>query len=123
MRLPFAQTVLLILLVSQLTACAGEGASSPTTSAPSGETATASATVAWDPNTEQDLAGYRVYKGTSSGEYGTPIAVLSSTSTSYAITGLEPGQTYFLTITAFDHSGNESHPSNEIMFTAQHPSL
>ncbi len=31
--------------------------------------------IAWDPNTESDLAGYKVYYGTTSRNYGTPIDV------------------------------------------------
>ncbi len=121
--LRFAQFALLIVPAALFTACAGENVGSPSGSDSSGGTATVSATIAWDSNREPDLAGYKVYQGTASGQYGAPIAVLSSMTTRYAVSGLEQGRTYFLTITAFDQSGNESHPSNEIMFTAQQASL
>jgi hypothetical protein len=121
--LHFAQIVLLIFLPWLITACAGEGVGSPSALEPSGGTATVSVTIAWNSNGEPDLAGYKVYQGTASGQYGAPIAVLSSMTTRHAVSGLEQGRTYFLTITAFDQSGNESPPSNEIMFTIQQPVL
>jgi len=42
--------------------------------------------LAWDPNTESDLAGYKVYYGTTSGKYGTPID--AGNVTTYTLTGL-----------------------------------
>ena len=73
--------------------------------------------LAWDPNTEPDLAGYRVYYGTASGTYGAPIDVKKVTT--YTLTGLTLGQTYFLAVTAYDTSGNESDYSNEVSGTAK----
>lgn len=66
-------------------------------------------------NSETDLAGYKIYIGTSSGFYtypGSPIVV--GRTDSYAITGLPTGQTYFFAISAFDASGNESQLSAEV---------
>jgi hypothetical protein len=68
--------------------------------------------IAWDPNTEEDLAGYRVYYGTASKTYGQPITI--GKETTYAITGLIPGQRYCIAVTAFDTAGNESDFSNEV---------
>ncbi|MDO9211292.1 MAG: fibronectin type III domain-containing protein [Deltaproteobacteria bacterium] len=68
--------------------------------------------LAWDPNTESDLAGYKVYYGTTSGTYGTPID--AGNVTTYTMTGLTLGQTYFITVTAYDTSPNESGYSNEV---------
>ena len=68
--------------------------------------------LAWDQNTESDLAGYKVYYGTTSGTYGTPID--AGNVTTYTMTGLTLGQTYFVTVTAYDTSPNESGYSNEV---------
>ncbi|RMH35376.1 MAG: fibronectin type III domain-containing protein, partial [Nitrospirae bacterium] len=78
-----------------------------------------SATLTWDPNTESDLAGYNVYQGTSSGIYGPPINV--GNTTTYTVTGLQDGQQYFFAVTAYDTSGNESGPSNEVSKTIAPP--
>jgi hypothetical protein len=75
--------------------------------------------LAWDPNTESDLAGYRVYFGTSSRNYGPPINVQNVTV--YALTGLTKGQTYYVAVTAYDSSGNESGLSNEVSGVAAQP--
>jgi hypothetical protein len=72
------------------------------------------ATLTWNANTESDVAGYKVYRGTGSGTYGAPLATLPKTTTSYAATGLQNGTTYFFVITAYDNVGNESVFSNEV---------
>jgi hypothetical protein len=75
----------------------------------------AQATLAWDPNTESDLAGYRVHYGTVSGRYMTSIDVHNVTS--YTATGLTDGQTYYFAASAYDTSGNSSGYSNEVQYT------
>jgi len=71
--------------------------------------------LAWNPNTESDLAGYRVYYGTASRTYGTPVNV--GNVTSCPLTGLSPGVTYYLAVTAYDTQNNESGFSNEVSYT------
>ena len=73
-----------------------------------------SVTLTWNANKESDLAGYRVYRATSSGTYGAPIATIQGNTTSYVATGLQFGTTYFFVVTAFDIAGNESAYSNEV---------
>jgi len=73
-----------------------------------------SVTLTWNSNTESDLAGYRVYRATSSGAYGAPIATIQGNTTSYIATGLQFGTTYYFVVTAFDIAGNESSYSNEV---------
>jgi chitodextrinase len=71
--------------------------------------------LAWDANTESDLAGYRVYMGTSSGNYGIPTNV--GKVTQHTKTNLQSNTTYFFGVTAYDQSGNEGSPSNEVSVT------
>ena len=77
-----------------------------------------SATLHWQPNTESDLAGYRIYYGTSSRSYGSYISVGKNT-TSYTINNLTEGQTYYFALTGVDTSGNESGYSTEVSKTIQ----
>ena len=74
----------------------------------------AQVTLAWDPNTESDLAGYRVHYGTASGSYTSHTDVHNVTS--YTVTGLTAGQTYYFAATAYDASGNESGYSNPLSY-------
>jgi fibronectin type 3 domain-containing protein len=75
---------------------------------------TSSVTLTWNANTERDLAGYKVYRATSSGAYGAPIAAIPGNTTSYTATGLQFNATYFFVVTAYDIAGNESGYSNEV---------
>ncbi|MFX0202564.1 MAG: CFI-box-CTERM domain-containing protein [Candidatus Hodarchaeota archaeon] len=71
-----------------------------------------SLTLAWDPNTEPDLAGYKVYYGTRSGDYDDAIDV--GDVIQYTVWGLEPETRYYLALTAYDTSWNESDFSWEV---------
>ena len=75
----------------------------------------AQATLAWDPNTESNLAGYRVHYGTVSRSYAFSLDVRKVTICSVA--GLTEGQTYYFAVSAYDTSGNESGFSNEVLYT------
>ena len=68
--------------------------------------------LSWDPNTEPDLAGYRLYIGTDSGQYGEPIDLGNVTGHVMEITP-QHGATYYFALTAYDTSGNESGFSDE----------
>lgn len=71
-----------------------------------------SATLSWTANTDSDLAGYKIYRGTQSGVYDTSIAV--GNVTTHQVTNLPPNTTYFFSVTALDSAGNESLPSSEV---------
>jgi len=68
--------------------------------------------VTWNPNTEPDLSGYKLYHGTASGQYGEPIDVGNVTGHVMEITP-QHGATYYFALTAYDTSGNESGYSDE----------
>jgi fibronectin type 3 domain-containing protein len=79
----------------------------------------AQASLTWDAVTTNadgtpitDLAGYRVYHGTSSGSYGMPLD--AGPQTMYVVTGLESGKRHYFAVTAYDTSGNESVVSDEV---------
>jgi hypothetical protein len=73
--------------------------------------------LAWDLSTDTNLAGYKVYYGTSPGKYSSGIAV--GNVTTYVLTGLIKGQKYYLAITAYDKAGKESRFSTEIFGMAE----
>jgi len=73
--------------------------------------------LAWDPNSETDLAGYKVYYGTISGQYASPPQTAGvSTAPTYTVQNLAPG-TYFFVVTAYNTAGLESGFSNEVSTT------
>jgi hypothetical protein len=59
-----------------------------------------------------DLAGYIIYYGTASGTYDDTIDV--GNVTTYTLTGLTLGQTYYIATIAYDTSNNLSAFSNEV---------
>ena len=76
----------------------------------------AQVTIAWDPNSEPELAGYNLYCGSSSGNYDNVTDV--SNQTSYTIQNLEEGQTYYFAVTAYSTFNNESDYSAEVVYIA-----
>lgn len=73
-------------------------------------------TLAWDPSSGTDVAGYQVRYGTSSGSYSQTLD--AGTATVATIANLTAGTTYFFVATAYSTSGLESAPSNEVSFAA-----
>ena len=77
--------------------------------------ATSTVTLAWDANTEPDLAGYKVWRsGTAGGPY-TLASTLGKVTTA-SVPGLADGTHYFV-VTANDAVGNQSGYSNEVFKT------
>src|ERR1041385_7730771 len=58
-----------------------------------------SVTLAWNPNIETNLLGYRLYFGTTSRHY-TSSNNVSATATSSTASNLTPGLTYYFAVTA-----------------------
>ena len=63
-------------------------------------------TLAWDANTEANLAGYRIHLGTAVQAYNTTIDV--GNQTRFTVTNLSRGTTYFFSVTAYNTQGQES---------------
>ena len=70
--------------------------------------------LAWDPNTESNLSGYKVYYGSASRVYVASIAV--GNVTNYTLNVSQTG-TYYIAVTAYDNLQNESDYSNEVTTT------
>lgn len=105
--------VMLVAVGAMLGSCTGGGGGDSTPPAAQAPAATASLTFQWDPVAVSDLAGYKIYRSTTAGAYGSPIATLSASTTTYQMTNLTKGETYFFAVSAYDTSGNESPFSNE----------
>jgi fibronectin type III domain protein len=66
-------------------------------------------------NVDPDLAGYKIYVGTNSGTYSFPGSpFVTGKVTSYTISSLPKGQTYYFAISAYNSVGDESLLSAEL---------
>lgn len=91
--------------------------------APTGLTAIVSGdgvNIDWLDNLEQDLAGYRLYRGTTTGGPYDPIGPALIGTSGYADAGLVPG-TYYYVVRAVDVAGYESQLSTERSATIAEP--
>lgn len=115
-----------LLFVSLIAGCRADsdGITGPTGAppdSPPSQPAPRTITVAWDPPSENedgspltDLAGHRLYYGTTSPlTAGNSISVDVGTETSHTIVGLAPG-TYFVAVSAYDSLANEGPRSGEL---------
>jgi len=75
----------------------------------------------WDPNTESDLAGYKVYYSADPASLvgSTPIDVHNQTTAS--VSGLDPDKAYNFAVTAYNAAGQESSFSNVVAVAEQSP--
>jgi hypothetical protein len=83
------------------------------------------ALLSWEPPTQntdgsllEDLAGYKIYYGTSPGVYSQTIVLDDKTLTSYLVENLGPAQWYFK-MTAYNELGLESVDTEELSKTIQ----
>ena len=76
----------------------------------------AQVTVAWDPETDPNVAGYKVYYGTASRSYQyNNDAGKNTTST---VSNLQTGTTYYFAVTAYNATDIESGYSAEVSYAA-----
>jgi hypothetical protein len=71
----------------------------------------AEATLAWEPNTESDVKGYKIYYGTASRDYNLFIDV--GNTTTWTVADLNEGTTYYFAATAY----NDSQPAAESTYS------
>ena len=120
--------ILLFLFVVMLLGCAPDNSNQagdvepPTPSPP--PTGTSILHVSWMPPTTNtdgsvltDLDGYNIYYGTSSGLYDQVVSVLNEGLTEYIIEPVPSGFDYYVVMTAFNESGQESAYSEEATTT------
>jgi hypothetical protein len=72
----------------------------------------ADVTLAWDSNAEVDLAGYQIGYGLQPGSYTSIID--TGNRTTYRFTDLQPNQTYFFSVRAYNMDGLTSAFSSEV---------
>ncbi len=123
------------LAISTMVSSCGGGASTPITNSPDGGVSTSTtsspggrastpttnsltgqAKLAWDPpDISTDVTGYMIHYGTASGTYSQAMDV--GNTTSYTVSNLIDGQTYYFAVTAYNAVGYESVYSNEVSIT------
>ena len=73
------------------------------------------AVLEWNSNSEEDLAGYRVFRGLEPGKYLSPIDVGKTTSYKFE---LSPNYKYYFAVAAYDLANNQSPLSKEALVLA-----
>ena len=139
-RSRFTKVLIPLLLAAQLVACGSGGGDSspavtssqaaPSSPAPSSPTpstpvATGSATISWtapvaradgSPLSLADIEGYRIYYGSSAGDYPNSVDIDDGTAVQLTLNNLPVG-TYHLVMTTYDVAGRESVFSPEVIKT------
>lgn len=73
----------------------------------------------WDPNTESDLAGYRLYQNQDSVALPfTRVQDIPKGTTTATVTGLDSAHSYSFAVTAYNTAGMESAYSNIVTIPA-----
>ena len=93
----FFGAIIIFLLTNPLAAAAGQ-----------------SVTLAWVPNANPNVAGFKIYYGSASRSYTNSTAVGNVTNTT--INGLDDGATYYFAATTYDNAGHESTFSEEVVY-------
>jgi hypothetical protein len=77
----------------------------------------ATITLAWNPNSESNLAGYVLFYGTSPGVYTSSIDV--GAALSYSVPSLTPGTRYYFAVRAYNTAGESGPLSPEVSDVAE----
>ena len=116
----FSISIALLVAAFVCQACGAGGDGGAISGGPGGGTGLVS--LSWSPPTTNtdgtpitDLAGFKIYYGTSPGSYTASIDV--GNVTSYTVTDLPTGMTLYFALTAYDSFGYESDFSSEAVKT------
>jgi hypothetical protein len=124
----FIYSIFLSLIILGCGAEGGSGSQSSDGESSYNENADGTITLTWDSVTDPSLAGYIIYYGsisnTVSGSYEHSEDIgrgsqVSTTSTTFTLTGLIKKRTYYIAVTTYDNYGRESDFSNEVMGTVR----
>jgi hypothetical protein len=75
-------------------------------------------TLSWDANSEEDLAGYRIFYREAGQSYNYNDPLWEGSETTCTVYNLDDMTTHCFVVRAFDTSGNESGDSNEVCYQA-----
>ena len=73
-------------------------------------------TLAWDQNTEPNLAGYRIFCREENQPYNYQTPSWEGADTTCTINDLDDAGTYYFVARSFDNDENESYNSNEVRY-------
>ena len=97
---------------SSISANSTSTSTNSTSTSTSSSTSNTIATLSWYPNSETNLAGYKIHIGTAAGIYNATVDVRNVTS--YNLSNLAIGTTYYFAVSAYDTAGTDSALSNEV---------
>lgn len=114
--------LLVLIMTGSLVACAGGGDSGAATAT---ATATNALSLNWTAPSEREdgsvmnlseIAGYRIYYGTETGNYQNQLDINDSSAVQAKISEI-PSDTYYVVVTVVDTDGRESSYSSEVVVT------
>ncbi len=76
-------------------------------------------TLAWDPNTDSDVVGYRLYARERGETYDYSDHEWQGSAAQCTVTGFDEYESYYFVVRAYDRDGNESGDSNEVYLASQ----
>jgi len=77
-------------------------------------------TLAWDPTTDTNLAGYRIYAREDGEAYNYAQPEWEGIGTQCTVQGFDEYESYYFVVRAFDSEGNESGDSNEVYLASEY---
>jgi hypothetical protein len=76
-------------------------------------------TLAWDPNTDANLAGFRLFARERGEAYDYRYPEWQGSDPQCTVTGFDEYEPYYFVVRAYDIDGNESGDSNEVYLAAE----